>query len=303
MASKGQLFAGCTVALVTPLRDGEVDRGALQRMVDWQIDQGTAILSPAGTTGEAPTLTRIEHERVIATVVEQAAGRALVLAGTGSCSTAEAVRLTRFAAEAGAAGALVVAPYYNRPTQDGLYAHFARIAEASPLPLVLYNVPTRTGCHLEPQTVERLAHVANIVAIKEASGSVDLASEILCRTDLTVLSGNDTLTLPMLAIGAEGVISVVANLVPKEMISLVEACRRQDYSKARRLHTHLFPLCQALMNLAPNPIAVKTALALIGQGNGELRLPLTAPDLRVREQLSVILSRHGLRVHESGAGA
>src|SRR5271166_735129 len=205
MASKGQLFAGCTVALVTPLRDGDVDQGALRRMVDWQIDQGTTILSPAGTTGEAPTLSRLEHERVITAVVEQAAGRARVLAGTGSCSTAEA----------GADGALVVAPYYNRPTQDGLYAHFARIAAASPLPLVLYNVPARTGCHLEPQTVERLAHVENIVAIKEASGSVDQASEILCRTELTVLADNDTLTLPLLAIGAEGVISVVANLVPK----------------------------------------------------------------------------------------
>jgi 4-hydroxy-tetrahydrodipicolinate synthase len=248
-------------------------------------------------------LTRIEHERVIATVVEQAAGRARVMAGTGSCSTAEAVRMTRFAAEAGADGALVVAPYYNRPTQEGLYAHFARIAEASPLPLVLYNVPARTGCQIEPPTIERLAHVPNIVAIKEASGSVDLASEILCRTDLTVLAGNDTQVLPMLAIGAEGVISVVANLVPREMIALVDAFRREDYGKARRLHSDLFPLCQALMSLAPNPIAIKTALALIGQGNGELRLPLTAPDLRAREQLSVILSRHGLRVHESGAGA
>src|SRR5208337_3797698 len=209
MASKGQLFAGCTVALVTPLRDGEVDRGALQRMVDWQIDQGAAILSPAGTTGEAPTLTRIEHERVIATVVEQAAGRARVLAGTGSCSTAEAVRLTRFAAEAGADGALVVAPYYNRPTQEGLYAHFAHIADASRLPLVVYNVPSRTGCHLEPETIERLAHHDRIIAVKEASGSLDQASEILARTELTVLSGNDSLTLPMLAVGAEGVISVV----------------------------------------------------------------------------------------------
>ena len=200
-------------------------------------------------------------------------------------------------------GALVVAPYYNRPTQDGLHAHFARIAESSPLPVVLYNVPARTGSHLEPQTVERLAHIDNIVAIKEASGSLDQASEILCRTELTVLSGNDTLTLPMLSIGAEGVISVVANLVPREMIALLAAFQREDYGQARRLHGSLFPLSQALMNLAPNPIPVKTALALIGQGNGELRLPLTPPDLRVHEQLSVILSRHGLRVLESGAGA
>jgi 4-hydroxy-tetrahydrodipicolinate synthase len=164
-------------------------------------------------------------------------------------------------------------------------------------------VPARTGCHLEPQTIERLGHIENIVAIKEASGSVDQVSEILCRTDLTVLSGTDSLTLTMLAIGAVGVVSVVANLVPKEVMSLVGAFRQPDYSKARRLHTHLFPLCQALMNLAPNPIPVKTALALIGQGNGELRSPLTPPDLRVRDQLGVILSRHGLHVHDGGAGA
>jgi 4-hydroxy-tetrahydrodipicolinate synthase len=303
MSSKGQIFAGCTVALVTPFRDGEVDYGALQRAVDWQIDQGIRILSPAGTTGESPTLTRIEHERVIATVVERAEGRARVLAGTGSCSTAEAVRLTRFAAEAGADGALVVAPYYNRPTQEGLYAHFARIAEASPLPVVLYNVPCRTGCNLESETIERLAGLDNIIAIKEASGSLDQASEILSRTDLTLLSGNDSLTLPMLAIGGEGVISVAANLVPKEIIALVEAFEHDDYAKASRMHIHLFPVCQALMNLAPNPVAIKTALALVGRGNGELRLPLTPPDLRVHERLSVVLSQHGLRVLESGAGA
>ncbi len=303
MSSKGRIFAGCTTALVTPFRDGEVDYPALRRAVDWQIAQGTTLLSPAGTTGEAPALTRIEHERVIDTVVEHAAGRARVLAGTGSCSTAEAVRLTRFAAEAGADGALVVTPYYTRPTQDGLYAHYARIADASPLPLVLYDVPSRTGCHLEPETIERLAHLENVVAIKDASGSLDQASEILDRTDLTVLSGNDSLTLPMLSIGAEGVISVVANLVPKEMIALVAACRQDDFARARELHVRLFPLCKALMTLAPNPIPIKTALALVGQGNGELRLPLTPPELRDREALSVILTRSGLRVHECGAGA
>jgi len=303
MSSKGQVFAGCTTALVTPFHDGEVDYGALRRLVDWQISQGTTLLSPAGTTGEAPALTRIEHERVIATVVEQAAGRARILAGTGSCSTAEAVRMTRFAAEAGADGALVVTPYYTRPTQDGLYAHYARIADSSPLPLVLYDVPSRTACHLEPDTIERLAHVENVIAIKEASGSLDQASEILARTELTVLSGNDSLTLPMLAIGAEGVISVVANLVPRKMIALVEACRQNDLARARDLDARLFPLCKALMTLAPNPIPVKTALALIGQGNGELRLPLTPPDHRDRDTLSVILNRSGLRVHECGAGA
>jgi 4-hydroxy-tetrahydrodipicolinate synthase len=303
MATKGRMFAGCTVAMVTPFRDGEPDFPALLRAVDWQIEQGTPVLGPAATTGEAPTLTTLEHERIIASVVERAAGRAQVLAGTGSCSTAQAVRMTRFAAEAGADGALVVAPYYNRPTQDGLYAHYARIADSSPLPLVLYDVPARTGCRLEPETIERLADHERIVAIKEASGSLDQASEILGRTDLTVLSGNDTLTLPMMALGAEGVVSVVANLVPREMNALVDACRQGELPRARKLHGHLFPLSQALMNLAANPIPVKTALALIGQGTGELRLPLVPPGLRVREALSVTLSRHGLRVHDAGAGA
>jgi 4-hydroxy-tetrahydrodipicolinate synthase len=240
---------------------------------------------------------------VIETVAEHSAGRASVLAGAGSCSTAEALRLTRTAAEAGADGALVVAPYYNRPAQDGLYAHYSRLADGSPVPLVLYNVPARTGCHLEPETIERLAHHDQIVAIKEASGSLDQASEIILRTNLTVLCSNDSLAVPMLALGAEGVVSVVANIVPKEMIALVEAVQQEDLTRARHLHGHLFPLCQALMNLAPNPVAVKTALALIGQGNGELRLPLIPPELRVREKLSVALSLFGLRVQEPGAGA
>jgi len=303
MVSKGRMFGGCSVALVTPFHDGEVDVRALERAVEWQIDQGIRILSPAGTTGEAPTLTSFEHQQVIETVIERTEGRARVLAGTGSCSTAEALRLTRMAAAAGADGALVVAPYYNRPTQEGLYAHFARIADASLIPLVLYNVPSRTGSHLEPETIERLAHLDRIVAIKEASGSLDQASEILLRTDLTVLSGNDSLTLPMLALGAEGVISVAANLVPKEMLALVEAVRQGELTRARRLHARLFELSQALMNLAPNPVAIKTALALVGQGNGELRLPLMPPDLGVREKLSVVLSLHGLRVQEPGGGA
>ena len=197
MASKGQLFAGCTVALVTPLRDGDVDQGALRRMVDWQIDQGTTILSPAGTTGEAPTLSRLEHERVIAAVVEQAAGRARVLAGTGSCSTAEAVRLTRFAAEDDADRAQVDAPYYIRPTQDGLYAHFARIAAASPLPLVLYNVrPARAVTWKPRRSSGSPMSRTSSPSRRERIGRQ--ASEILCRTELTILSGNDTLTLPML---------------------------------------------------------------------------------------------------------
>src|SRR3954453_23301844 len=201
MASKGRMFAGCTVALITPFRDGEVDYAALKDLVDWQGAQGAHVLSPVGTTGESPTLSHDEHERVIATVVERAAGRVKVLPGTGSNATSEAIRLTRFAAKAGADGALLVAPYYNRPTQEGLFAHFAKISESVDLPQVLYNVPSRTGRNVEPETIERLSRMGPIVAVKEASGSLDQVSEILGRTELTVLSGDDSLTLPMLSVG------------------------------------------------------------------------------------------------------
>jgi 4-hydroxy-tetrahydrodipicolinate synthase len=298
MPSRGEAFSGCGVALVTPFRAGAVDYGQLRRLINWQIAQGVPVLCPAGTTGECPTLTVDEHERVIATAVEHTAGRARVLAGTGSNATAETVRMTQFAARAGADGALVVTPYYNRPTQEGLFAHFDRIAEAVDLPLVVYNVPSRTGCNLEPATVERLARCANIVGIKEASGSLDQVSSILARTDLTVLSGDDSLTLPMLAAGAEGVISVVANLVPRDVVALIQAFRRGDLAEARRLHARLFPLCRALLGVASNPIPVKQAMAMLGRGNGELRLPLCPPDDHGLETLRGVLVQYGLPVLE-----
>jgi 4-hydroxy-tetrahydrodipicolinate synthase len=296
MKSRGAIFAGCTVALVTPFRDGAIDWAGMMQSIDWLIGQGVPILSPAGTTGESPTLSREEHEKLISRVVEHVAGRARVLAGTGSSATAEAVRLTEFAARVGADGALLVTPYYNRPTQEGLYAHFGRIAERVNLPLVLYNVPSRTGCNIEPATVERLARIASVVAIKEASGSLDQVSDILSRTDLTVLSGDDTLTLPMLAVGAEGVVSVAANLVPGDVIAMLDAFRRGDLLTARLLHARLFPLCRALLGVATNPIPVKQALALLGRGNGELRLPLCPPSEAGREVLRQSLIRYGLPV-------
>ncbi|MEO6811259.1 MAG: 4-hydroxy-tetrahydrodipicolinate synthase [Isosphaeraceae bacterium] len=294
MASKGRMFAGCTVALVTPFRNGEVDLEALGQLVDWQIAQGTRVLSPVGTTGESPTLTHAEHERVIATVIERAAGRAKVLPGTGSNATAEAVRLTKFAAQAGADGALLVAPYYNRPTQEGLYAHFARIAESVEIPLMLYNIPSRTGRNVEPETVERLAKLETIVAIKEASGSLDQVSDILARTELTVVSGDDSLTLPMLAVGAEGVVSVVANIVPGDVAALIDAFLSGDLDEARRRHRALFPLCRDLLGLSTNPVPIKTALALLGRGNGELRLPLIPLNEQSRAALRASLTRYGL---------
>ena len=294
MGSKGRMLAGCTVALVTPFRDGEVDYQALRDSVDWQIEQGTPVLSPVGTTGECPTLSHDEHERVIATVVEQAAGRAKVMAGTGSNATSEAIRLTKFAAKAGADAALLVSPYYNRPTQEGLYAHFAKIAESCELPQVVYNVPSRTGRNVEPETIERLAKLGPIVAVKEASGSLDQVSDLIARTDLTILSGDDSLTLPMMAVGAEGVVSVVGNLVPKDVMALIKAFQAGDLVEARRLHLKLFPLCRDLLGIASNPIPVKLALAMLGRGNGELRLPLFPPDERGRDSLRRSLLRYGL---------
>ena len=294
MPSRGQMFAGCTVALVTPFRDGAVDYEALGALVDWHVAQGTPVIAPVGTTGESPTLSHDEHERVIEAVVAKVAGRAKVMPGTGSNATSEAVRLTKFAARAGADGALLVAPYYNRPTQEGLYAHFAKVAEAVDLPQVLYNIPSRTGRNMEPETIERLAKLTPIVAIKEASGSMDQVSDVLARTDLTVLSGDDSLTLPMMAMGAEGVVSVVANLIPGDVIALVDAFNRGDLAGARRLHAKLYPLCRDLLGVATNPIPVKTAMALLGRGNGELRLPLCPVDERGVAALRSSLARYGL---------
>lgn len=292
--SRGRLFAGLTVALVTPFRDGEVDYDGLGASIEWQIAQGTPAISPVGTTGESPTLSHDEHERVIAFVIEKAAGRAKVMAGTGSNATTEAVRLTRFAKTAGADGALLVSPYYNRPSQDGLYAHYAKIADSVDIPQVLYNVPGRTGRNVEPETIEKLAKHPNIVALKEASGSLDQVSDVIARTDLTVLSGDDSLTLPMMAVGAEGVVSVVGNLVPSDMIRLLEAVKANDWDLARVIHLKLFPLCRDLLSIAANPIPVKTAVALLGRGNGEMRLPLCPPDAKGMEALRRGLQRYGL---------
>jgi 4-hydroxy-tetrahydrodipicolinate synthase len=290
MTRRGSLFAGCTVALATPFKDGCIDFAALTRAIETLIDEGVRAVSPAGTTGEAPALSKTEQEELIATVVEHVSGRVRVLAGTGSNCTAEAVKFSRFAQGSGADGVLVVAPYYNRPNQDGLYAHYAAISEAIDLPIVLYNVPSRTGCNLEPPTVERLSRLTNIVAIKEASGSLDQVSDILARTDLTVLSGDDSLTLPMLAVGAEGVVSVAANIVPGEIVGLISAFERGDLATAQRIHARLFPLCRAMLSLGPNPVPLKAALEALGICGGELRLPLTALGPDARAKLSDVLA-------------
>src|SRR6516225_1074862 len=278
MRTKGEQFAGVTVALVTPFRNGAIDFDELNRLVDWHVQQGTDCLSPVGTTGESPTLDHEEHERVIAAVVERAAKRIKVLPGTGSNSTREAIRLTRFAQRAGADAALMVGPYYNKPTQEGYYRHFAAVAEAVDLPIVLYNIPGRTGSNILPETIARLAEVPSIVAVKEATGSLDQASQIQALCDLTILSGDDSLTLPLMSIGGRGVVSVVGNIVPSDMKALVASFETGRLHEALHWHRKLFPLCRDMLGVATNPIPIKTAMKLLGRGSGEFRLPLCPLD-------------------------
>ncbi len=293
MATKGEQFAGLTVALITPFKGGEVDYDALGRLVDWHVAQGTDCLAPVGTTGESPTLDHNEHERVIATVVERARGRIKVMPGTGSNSTREALRLTRFAKKAGADGALMVGPYYNKPTQEGYFRHFAEVAEQADLPIVLYNIPGRTGSNILPETIARLAQLPQIVAIKEATGSMDQASAIAALCDLTILSGDDSLTLPLLSIGGRGVVSVVGNIVPRDMKALLAAFEAGQLAEARRWHRKLFPLCRDLLGAATNPIPIKTAMKLLGRDTGELRLPMCAMDAAGEAKLRQTLVGYG----------
>jgi len=288
------MFTGMLVALVTPFKNGQVDYAAIERLVDWHVEQGTDGLAPVGTTGESPTVDVEEHERIIRTVVERAAGRIPVIAGTGANATAEAIHLTRYAKEAGADGSLQVCPYYNKPTQEGLYRHFAAIAEAVDLPMVLYNIPSRTGVSLTPGTIARLARLPQVVGVKEATGSIDQASEILSLCDLVVLSGDDSLTLPLMAVGAQGVISVVGNLVPKDMKRLTDAMLTGDVATAREAHRRLFPLCRAMF-IETNPIPVKTAMKMVGLlESDEKRLPMTDLSAEHAEALREALEAYGL---------
>lgn len=291
---KGSEYAGLSVAIITPLRDNVLDVARLREQVEFQIAAGTTCLVPVGTTGESPTLSHEEHERVISQVVQIAAGRVKVMAGTGSNSTAEALHLTRWAAKEGADASLQVAPYYNKPTQEGFYQHFKAIAEDVGLPICVYNIPGRTGKNIEPETIARLAEIPNITMVKEATGSLDQCSQILNTTNLTVLSGDDSLTLPMMAVGAEGVISVAGNIVPKDIIEMVQAAAAGDYVRARAMHHRLFPLCRDMLGLSTNPIPVKSAMAMLGRDVGELRLPMTQLDERQSQQLRATLVAYGL---------
>jgi len=294
MRTRAEQFAGLSVAMITPFKNGQVDYEALQQQVEYQIAASTHCLCPVGTTGECSTLSHEEHERVISAVIEAAGGRIKVMPGTGSNSTEEALRLTRWAAKAGADAALVVAPYYNKPTQEGFYQHFKAIAEAVDIPLCIYNIPGRTAKNVEPETIVRLAALPNICLVKEAGGSLDQVSRIINETDLTVLSGDDSLTLPIMAVGGRGVISVVGNIVPGDVMAMLSAFDAGDLATARQWHHKLFPLCREMLGLATNPIPIKAAMRLLGRDSGELRLPLTPLGPTEEAKLRTTLTAYGL---------
>jgi 4-hydroxy-tetrahydrodipicolinate synthase len=290
-----RVFQGSMVALVTPFRDGEVDEARIRDLVEFHVTNGTDVLVPCGTTGESPTLGHDEHKRVIGVTVEAANGRVPVVAGTGSNSTAEAIDLTRHAKRTGADGALVVLPYYNKPTQLGLVAHCRAIADAVDLPLILYNIPGRTGINMLPETLAVLADHPNIVGMKEATGNLEQMTHdiVLCGDKLSFLSGDDTLTLPLMAVGGKGVISVVANIVPRDVAELTKAALGGDWKRAREIHLRLFPLCQAMF-YETNPIPVKTAMSLLGMIGGELRLPLCPMSEANLNRLKTAMRAYGL---------
>ncbi|HHT9138150.1 MAG TPA: 4-hydroxy-tetrahydrodipicolinate synthase [Candidatus Wunengus sp. YC60] len=287
------MFTGSLVALVTPFKNGEVDYKKLKELVEFHIKNGTSGIVPCGTTGESATLSFEEHERVVGEVVSAVAGRIKVLAGTGSNNTSEALHLTRHAKKTGADGALLITPYYNKPTPEGLYRHYKLIAEEVDIPIVIYNVPSRTGISILPETVARLSEIKNIVGIKEASGNIDQTTQILQLCNITVLSGDDSLTLPIMSVGGKGVISVVANIVPADTAALTRYCLDGNFEAARKCHYKLFPLCKGMF-IETNPIPVKTAMKLLGKINGEMRLPLCEMMKENENKLSKILKDYGL---------
>lgn len=289
------MFKGSITALVTPFRNGEVDEGAFKRLIEFQIANGTNGLVPCGTTGESATLSYDEHDKVIELSIEAAAGRVPVIAGTGSNSTNETVLLTKHAKKAGAAAALLITPYYNKPTQQGLYEHYRKVAEEVDIPLILYNVPGRTSVNMLPETVARLSEIGNIVGIKEATGNLQQVSDVIefSRKGFIVLSGDDFTTLPLLAIGGHGVISVTSNVAPKEMSRMVNSFLSGDVEEAKALHFRLQALHRAMF-LETNPVPVKTALAVMGLTQEEFRLPLTKMSEGARSKLMNTLKTYGL---------
>jgi 4-hydroxy-tetrahydrodipicolinate synthase len=288
------MFTGAMVALVTPFHDGKVDFETLDELVDFQLDNGIDAIVPVGTTGECPTLSHEEHKQVVERVVKRVAGATPVIAGAGSNSTAEAIELTAFAKKIGADATLQVCPYYNKPTQEGFYQHFKAIADEVDLPIVLYNIPGRCGAGLTPETIARLNEHDNIVGIKEATGSLDQASEIAMRCDITILSGDDSLTLPLASIGGKGVISVVANVVPADVKAMTDLILEGDLVKARQWHRKLFALSKNMLTLATNPIPIKAAMAMLDMCSEELRLPMTPLEDSKKTSLHKTLEQYGL---------
>jgi 4-hydroxy-tetrahydrodipicolinate synthase len=289
------MLKGSMVAIVTPFNDGKVDVKALKGLIDFQIENGTDAIVPCGTTGESATLSYEEHDKVVKTTIEVVDGRVPVIAGTGSNSTSETIMITEEAMKAGADAALLISPYYNKPTQEGLYQHYKSVAEAVDIPLILYNVPGRTSMNMVPETVARLSEIKNIIGIKEASGSIKQMSDViqLCPDDFIVISGDDFLTFPLLCLGGRGVISVTANIAPRDVASLIDTFEDGDMDEARRLHFKMMPLNNAMF-IETSPIPAKTALALMGKIKEELRLPLTTMARAGRETLKKTLADYGL---------
>lgn len=289
------MFKGSIVAIVTPFKDGKIDEKALSDLIEWHISEGTNAIVPCGTTGEASTLDYDEHYRVIETTVNVVKGRVPVIAGTGANSTDETLMMTEKAKEMGVDGVLLVTPYYNKPSQEGLYRHYKKVADAVNIPIVLYNVPSRTGVNLLPQTVARLAEIKTVVAIKEATGNMKQVSEVirLCGDNITVISGDDFTSLTLLALGGKGAISVTANVAPRDMSGMFRAWEEGNIQDARRLHYKLEPLNQAMF-IETNPVPAKTALSMMGKIQEDVRLPLCAMSSENKEKLKNILINQGV---------
>jgi len=288
------MFTGAMVALVTPFQDGKVDFRTLDELIAFQLESGIDGIVPVGTTGESPTLSHSEHRKVIERVVKTVAGEVPVIAGTGSNSTAEAIELTSFAKKVGADATLQVDPYYNKPTQEGFYQHFKAIAEEVDLPVVLYDIPGRCGAGMTPETIIRLSEIENIVAVKEASGKLDHASAIATQCNLTILSGDDSLTLPIASIGGKGVVSVVANIVPADVKAMTDLILAGDFVSAKKWHDKLFSLSKNLLSLATNPIPIKAAMSILNMASEEMRLPMVPMGEGKKALLSQALEDYGL---------
>ncbi|MDR1268193.1 MAG: 4-hydroxy-tetrahydrodipicolinate synthase [Planctomycetaceae bacterium] len=294
MKTRFETFAGLSVAIITPFKNGQVDYNTLQEQVEFQVVAGSTAIVPVGTTGESPTLSFEEHERVLHAVVEAARGKIKVIAGSGANSTQEALHLTQFAKKVGADAALVVTPYYNKPTQEGIFQHYKLLAESVDIPICIYNIPGRCARNIEPETIIQLAQFPNIGMVKESTGSMDQTSSILANTDLTVLSGDDSLTLPLMSLGAKGVVSVVGNIIPKDIIALCNAFAEGKIEQAQEWHYKTYALCRNMLSLSTNPIPIKAAMKMLERDTGELRLPMTPLSETEEQKLRKTLENYGI---------